>query len=150
MMNSQCSNNKWDYRFMNIAREISTWSKDPSTRVGAVCVRNRRILSTGYNGFPHGVSDNERLNDRLVKYQLTVHGEMNAIYNAVHHGISLNDSSLYVYGLPICSECAKGVIQSGVRHVVYTACHADNYWYEHFLRSKAMFDESGVTYLKLP
>lgn len=150
MMNNQCSNDKWDVRFMSIARQISTWSKDPSTQVGAVCVRDRRILSTGYNGFPCGVDDrSDRLSDRQTKYELTVHAEMNAIYNAVHHGISLDGATLYVYGLPICSECAKGVIQSGIRRVVYTTLRNDGYWDAHFERSREMFDEVGVTYFKI-
>jgi dCMP deaminase len=111
---------KWDSRFLNIAREISTWSKDPSKKIGAVFVSvERRILATGYNGFPQGIGDSEdRYLDRDIKYAYVVHAEKNAIYNATYHGITLKDSTLYVWGLPVCSECAKGVIQVGTKRVV--------------------------------
>ena len=106
---------KWDIRFISIAREYSTWSKDPSTQVGAVAVdpKTRRVLSGGYNGFPRGIEDTDkRLNDRDLKHSLVVHAEMNLIYNATRSGISLEGSHLYVWGLPVCSECAKGIIQT--------------------------------------
>lgn len=110
---------KWDRRFLNMAKEIATWSRDPSSKIGAVYVRDRRILSTGYNGFPAGIEDTEeRYNDRPTKYQLIVHAEMNAIYNATDHGVSLRGSTAYVYGLPVCSNCALGLIQVGVVRVV--------------------------------
>ena len=74
---------KWDGRFLDIAREISTWSKDPSRKIGAIAVRDRKILATGYNGFPKGIEDTPcRLNIREIKYQYVVHAEMNCIYNA--------------------------------------------------------------------
>ncbi len=71
-------NSKWDKRFMKLAREISTWSKDPSSQIGAVIINDeRRILATGYNGFPKGIRDTEeRLNDREQKYPMIVHAEM--------------------------------------------------------------------------
>ena len=83
---------KWDGRFLDIAREISTWSKDPSRKIGAIAVRDRKILATGYNGFPKGIEDTPtRLNIREVKYQYVVHAEMNCIYNAAENGVSLRD-----------------------------------------------------------
>lgn len=113
-------NSKWDIRFMKIAREISTWSKDPSRKVGAVIVNNdRRILATGYNGFPKGIADDEeRLNDREKKYPRIVHAEMNALMNALYSGVSVRDATIYVYGLPVCPECTKSIIQSGIKRVV--------------------------------
>lgn len=113
---------KWDHRFMRLAREISTWSKDPSTRIGAVVVNDeRRILATGYNGFPRGIADtNERLNDREQKYPRIIHAEMNALMNALYSGVSVKDATIYVYGLPVCSECTKSVIQAGISRVVIT------------------------------
>ena len=94
-------NSKWDTRFMKLAREISTWSKDPSSKIGAVIVNDeRRILATGYNGFPKGIEDTEeRLNDRDQKYPLIVHAEMNALMNALYSGVSVKDATIYVYGL---------------------------------------------------
>jgi dCMP deaminase len=113
-------NSKWDNRFMKIAREISTWSKDPSSKIGAVIVNDdRRILATGYNGFPKGIEDtDERLNDREQKYPRIVHAEMNALMAALHSGVSVKDATIYVYGLPICPECTKSIIQAGIKRVV--------------------------------
>lgn len=105
---------------MNVAKEISTWSKDPSSKIGAVIVNDeKRILSTGYNGFPRGITDSDkRLNNRGVKYNYIIHGEMNALLNALYNGISVRDATMYVYGLPICPDCTKSVIQSGITTVV--------------------------------
>jgi len=137
---------KWDKRFINVAREISTWSKDPSTQVGAVIVNDdRRILATGYNGFPRGIDDNDsRYQNREQKYKLVVHAEMNAIYNATYNGISLNESTLYVWGLPVCSECAKGVIQVGIKKIVMPNLNFPEHWIESFQKTKEMFSEAGV------
>ena len=112
----------WGRKYTSLAKEISTWSKDPSTQVGAVVIGEKgQLLSQGYNGFPRGINDtDDRLNNRERKYELVVHAEMNAIYNASFNGVSLKDSTLYVYGLPICSECAKGIIQVGIKKVVAT------------------------------
>ena len=142
--------NKWDIRFMKLARELSTWSKDPSRKIGAVAIgENRRILSTGYNGFPSNIEDSiERLNDRQEKYKYVIHAEKNCIYNACLNGISLQGSSLYVWGLPVCSECAKGVIQVGISKVYYGHVNDDEYddayWTKSFLITKSMFEEAGI------
>jgi dCMP deaminase len=104
---------------MAMAKEISSWSKDPNTQVGAVAVGDKgQILSQGYNGFPRGILDRpDRLNDRETKYKFVVHAEMNVIYNATYSGVSLDGAQLYVYGLPVCNECAKGIIQVGIKEV---------------------------------
>lgn len=138
---------KWDKRFLSLAKEISQWSKDPSTKIGAVTIGpNRRLLSTGYNGFPRGIVDtDERLTNRDLKYKYVVHGEMNCIYNATLNGVSLNDANLYVYGLPVCSECAKGIIQVGIKNVFM--CFPGSIsekWKDSFDTSKKMFDECGI------
>jgi dCMP deaminase len=144
----------WDRKFLELARHISTWSKDPSKKIGAVAVGlNRNILATGYNGFPKGIQDTEeRLNDRETKYELVVHAEMNCIYNAVENGVSLKGSHLYVYGLPICHECAKGVVQVGIGRVIVedTLC-AEQRWSDSFAKSKRIFFEGNVVvnYCKL-
>lgn len=110
----------WDQRYIDLAKHISSWSKDPSTKIGAVAVgKHGQILSTGYNGFPRKIDDlEERLNNRETKYKYTIHAEMNCIYNASLTGISLEGATLYVTGLPVCEKCALGIIQSGIKNVV--------------------------------
>jgi dCMP deaminase len=111
--------NKWDIRFVRIAKEVAEWSKDPSTQVGSIAVKNRKIIATGYNGFPKGIKDAPRdLYDREMKLKLTVHAEKNMIYNAVEHGVKLEGSTVYIWGLPTCEECWKGLVQVGVSRVV--------------------------------
>lgn len=138
--------NKWDKRYLALAAEVATWSKDPSTQVGAVTVGNKKeVLSQGFNGFPRGIHDtDERYQDRQTKYKFVVHAEMNAIYNATYSGTSLDGATLYVYGLPICSECAKGIIQVGIKKVVVKKSKELDNWNESVELSKAMFDEAGV------
>ena len=112
---------RWDQRFLDLAKQIASWSKDPSRQIGAVIVgHNRQIISQGYNGFPRGIRDDEdRYNDRETKYKYVVHAEANAIYNALANGAKLEGSTLYVTGLPVCHECAKAIIQTGIKRVVY-------------------------------
>lgn len=139
----------WKQRFMGMAREYSNWSKDPSTKVGAVAVDGDKkiILSAGYNGFPRGVHDNcERYEERETKYKYVVHAEMNVIYNASYNGVSLNDSILFVYGLPVCAECAKGIIQVGVKHVVILDQVVPQKWQESWEFTRSIFTEAGVTW----
>ncbi len=137
---------KWDKRYLDLAKEVSTWSKDPSTKVGAVIVGNKKeVLSQGFNGFPRNIDDtNERYNDRKTKYKFVVHAEMNAIYNATYSGTSLDGATLYVYGLPICLECAKGIIQVGIKRVVVEKSKEIDEWNDSFKLSKTLFDESSV------
>ncbi|MCG7944967.1 MAG: dCMP deaminase family protein [Candidatus Thiodiazotropha taylori] len=137
---------RWDLHFLNIARETSKLSKDPSTQVGAVVVsRNRNILSSGYNGFPRGVLDTpSRYADREQKYKYTVHAEQNVIYNATYNGVSLNGADLYVYGLPVCSECAKGVIQVGISKVVMPKLEYPKKWFDSWQNTKELFREAKV------
>ena len=140
--------NKWYKRYLKLAAEVATWSKDPNTQVGAVVVGSKgQILSQGYNGFPRGISDtSKRLNDRDIKLSLIVHAEMNAIYNATSNGVSLEGSTMFIHGLPACSECAKGIIQVGVRKVVVSkqCIEARPHWNDSWNKSKAMFAEAGV------
>ena len=138
--------NKWDQRYLALAKEVSTWSKDPSTQVGAVTVGSKKeVLSQGFNGFPRGINDtDERYHHRDTKYKLVVHAEMNAIYNATYSGTSLDGATLYVYGLPICSECAKGIIQVGIKKVVVEKSKELDNWNESVQLSQKMLDEAGV------
>ena len=145
---------KWDNRFMTMAELISLWSKDPSSQIGAVCVNDeRRILATGYNGFPKGIEDTEdRLNNRDEKYPRIVHAETNALMNALYSGVSLKNATIYVHGLPVCPECTKLIIQAGIRRVVIRESTYDtpekwvDLWEE---QSAPMLKEAGisVTYL---
>ena len=140
----------WGDRYISLAKEISTWSKDPSTQVGAVVIGNNgEVLSQGYNGFPRSIKDTpQRLKDREKKYNLVVHAEMNAIYNASLNGVSLKGSTLYVYGLPICNECAKGVIQVGIDKVIATRpADYNKEWDESIKDAKALFKEAEVEYI---
>lgn len=137
---------KWDMRYMALAKEVSTWSKDPSTQVGTVAVGSKgQVLSQGYNGFPRGINDDKsRLEVRETKYKYIVHAEMNCIFNATYNGISLDGSTLYVYGLPMCSECAKGIIQVGIKQVIMPKMDVPDKWFQSFELTKSMFEEANV------
>ena len=137
---------KWDLRFIGLAQHISTWSKDPSTKVGCVVVgEDREIRSTGFNGFPRGISDDEdRLMDREKKYPLICHAEENAIMHAARIGVSLKDSTAYVTWPP-CSRCARSLIQAGIREIVYPETgKIPERWIEDFTISDSMLNEAGV------
>ena len=139
----------WDEYFMGVAALAGMRSKDPNTQVGACIVsENNKILSMGYNGFPRGCSDEEfpwaREGDLLdTKYPFVTHSELNAILN--YRGGSLEGTKLYVSLFP-CNECAKAIIQAGIRTVVY-----DSDKYEGTptnVASKRMFDAAGVKHIK--
>lgn len=141
---------KWDIRYLDVAKLIATWSRDPSTKVGAVVVGQiGEILATGYNGFSRGIHDTEsRYEDREQKYDRIVHAEMNCIYNATHNGVALKDSTLYIHGLPVCHECAKGVIQVGIKRVVMPWTkpmdEIDEKWVKSYTKTLGMFQECGI------
>ena len=137
---------KWDKRFLDLATHISTWSKDPSTKVGCVVVgEDREIRSTGFNGFPRGIEDDEeRLADREQKYPLICHAEENAIMHAARIGVSLKGSTAYVTWPP-CSRCARSLIQAGVKEVVYSLeVEVPDRWQEDFKISTEMMEEAGL------
>ena len=141
---------KWGNHYINLAKEISTWSKDPSSKIGAIAVGEKgQILAQGYNGFPRGILDSaDRYNDRPTKYRLVVHAEMNVIYNATYNGVSLDGARLFVYGLPVCSECAKGIIQVGIKSVtIYTDGAVPDIWTQSYELTNDMFKEAGVSCL---
>jgi dCMP deaminase len=144
---------KWDRRFLKVARDISTWSKDPSTKVGAVAVGpNREMRAQGYNGFPRGVTDSpERYNDREIKYRLIVHAELNTCLHAARIGVPLEGCDLYVT-LPPCSVCAGALIQVGFRNVITIAQEIPDRWKEDFERGQNILAEAGVgyRYVELP
>ena len=138
----------WDEYFMGIAMLAAKRSKDPSTQVGACIVSGDNIIiSTGYNGMPKGCSDDEfpwGREGEETKYPFVVHAELNAILNA--NGRDLRGSRLYVALFP-CNECAKAIIQSGVKEVLYLS---DKYkdTMGNFA-SKRMLDAAGVKYTQL-
>ena len=136
---------KWKKRFLKLSKEISTWSKDPSTKVGALIIsEDRNIISTGYNGFPRNIEDTEeRLNNRELKYKFILHAEMNCILNALYNGRSVKDCILFVHGLPPCSECTKSIIQAGIKKVITDSKATDN-WKESLKLSLEMLKEANV------
>jgi dCMP deaminase len=133
---------KWDNRFIDLAAHVATWSKDPSTKVGAVIVdENRRIVSVGYNGFPAGVNDaQERYDNREIKYEMIIHGEINAILFANR---DLHNCTLYTWPFMPCSRCASIVTQKGISRVVAPVSN-DKRWEKSFNLSKEIFNEAKV------
>lgn len=141
---------KWIDRFMDEAKHRAAWSKDPSRKIGAVAVNEstKTIISSGYNGLPRGLADTkERLNNRELKYCYIVHAEMNCIYNASFIGCSLQDSLLFVYGLPVCSKCALGIVQVGIREVFMSGLSGSSeLWLKEFEITKEILNEVGIPF----
>lgn len=139
----------WDEYFMGVAKLSALRSKDPNTQVGACIVsKENKILSMGYNGFPKGCDDDlfpwEREGDVLdTKYAFVTHSELNAILN--YRGGSLEGTRLYVSLFP-CNECAKAIIQAGIKEVIYDSDKYDGT--DTNTASKMMFDAAGVKYSK--
>jgi len=140
----------WDQYFMSMAHLSAMRSKDPNTRVGA-CIVNpqKRVVGFGYNGFPMGCSDTkyswEREGDFLeTKYPYVVHAELNAILNSIQN---LAGCTMYVSLFP-CNECAKAIIQSGIKTVVYEDDKYDGS--PENMASKRMFLDAGVVLIQLP
>ena len=139
----------WDEYFMGIAMLAAKRSKDPNTQVGACIVsQDNIIISTGYNGMPKGCSDDEypwARDGEQTKYPYVVHAELNAVLNA--NGRDLRGSKLYVALFP-CNECAKAIIQSGIRRIVYESDkYADT---DGVIASKKMLQAAGVELVQLP
>jgi len=142
---------KWDGRFLKLAAEVASWSKDPSTQTGAVIInpRTKSIVSIGFNGFPQGIADDDRLNVREIKYEMIVHCEVNALIFA---GRPLTGFSLYTYPFMSCSRCAAIMIQAGIsRHVAPIATPAQNdRWGTAFDLTRQLFSEAGLELLEVP
>ena len=144
----------WDARWLGLAREIGSWSKDRNTKVGCVIIglESRQLLSAGYNGFPRGVDDSieERYSGEVrdgirEKLRWTEHAERNAIYNAARHGVRVWGAVMYVPLFPCC-DCARAIIQAGLKAVV--TCDkpdlAHPVWGSSWEVSQIMMQESGV------
>ncbi len=137
--------NKWDARFLELARTLAGWSKDPGTGCGAVVVRDRRILGTGYNGLPAGIEDRyERLMDRELKLKLTLHAEDNAILNAI---VPVRGATIYVWPMPPCAHCAARIIQVGITRVVAAEPQTEQAerWHQSLMLSAEVLHEAGVS-----
>jgi dCMP deaminase len=131
----------WDNRFIELAKLVGSWSKDPSTQVGAVIVDDyNRIVSVGYNGFPQGIEDNDRLQDRDTKYKIIVHGEINAILFA---NKPVEGCTLYTIPFEPCPRCAGLIIQSRIKRIV-SPKNTNSRWEDDFKISRLLFAEAGI------
>jgi dCMP deaminase len=139
----------WTDYFLNIAEQVKLKSKDQSTQIGAVIVGvDNEVLSTGYNSFPRGLADDvESRQERPEKYFWFEHAERNAIYNAARVGTPLKGSSIYLTsGLP-CMDCARGIVNSGIKKVyckrICTTTNKEK-WEESQKRSRELLIECGI------
>ena len=138
--------NGWDRKFIEMAVLVSSWSKDPSTKVGCVIAdTDHAQLSEGFNGFPRGIADDERLQQREVKYRLIVHAEANAIAAAARNGHSLKGATAYVTFCP-CPQCAALLIQAGIVRIVTIEGATPPHWKAECEIAQGMFKEAGVRY----
>jgi dCMP deaminase len=142
---------KWHGRFIALASHVADWSKDPSTKVGAVIVDSeRRVVSLGYNGLPRGVTDHAHiLNNKELKLQVVKHAEENAILNSL---LRPAGCTIYVTHHP-CASCAGSIIQSGISRVVFPSLPSDNTfsqrWQESILLAQTILKEAGVEVLEV-
>lgn len=137
---------KWDLRFLALAKEIASWSKDPSTKVGAVIVdpTSKQIISTGYNGFPAGMEDFEELYaDRETKLSRVIHGEINAILSARS---SVRGGTLYLWPFISCDRCTVHIIQAGIERVVSPTIPNElkERWADSIAKSMNYYKEAGI------
>lgn len=137
---------KWDKRFLDLADHIAEWSKDPRTKVGAVIVDDKkRVVSVGYNGFPRGVHDDDsRYQDRATKHLFVAHAERNALDNAAR---SVEGCTMYV-ALKPCAECAKSIIQNGIKRVIYYATDREDTGFNWHI-TDIMFEEAGIEKIEI-
>lgn len=133
---------RWDIRFLRLAEHVSEWSKDPSTKVGAVIATpENRLVSIGYNGFPRGVPDEPALlKNRDLKYARVVHAEINALLFA---NAPLKGCTLYTYPLLCCSQCASIVINSGISRIV-SIVSFNARWVESISVSQTLFHAAEI------
>ena len=141
------SNAKWDNRYLEMARLVAGWSKDKKAKVGAVVVRDNRVVATGFNGFPAEVEDlDKRLDDTGTKLIMIVHAEQNALIVA---GKSAEDATIYVYGKPVCATCAGAIIQARIKRVVGPDPREEpvkSKWHETGMFAYQMFTEASVIF----
>lgn len=141
----------WDQRFLYLAATIASFSKDPSTKVGAVAVSNRRILAMGFNGLPAGVTDApERLDNRELRLAMTTHAEQNLLAYAARAGVCLAGSTVYVYPLMTCSSCAAMLINADISQIVVPDLLEPMRWKESFDLARQMCTEAGISVHRVP
>lgn len=133
----------WDERFLDMAELVASWSKDPSTKCGAVIVRpDKTVISVGFNGFPKGTRDyNDLYADRETKLSRIIHAEINAILFSKE---SLEGCTLYTWPIGTCDRCATSVVQSGIKRVVAPTGQPDR-WKTSLRKAGMMYSEVGVT-----
>ncbi len=150
---------KWDRRFLELAEVVASWSKDPSTKVGAVIVdpELRKVVGMGFNGFPRGVDDfTHRYADRPTKYKMVVHAEQNACWDAGHEARGATIYIVPTFTAPnACHECAKSIIQHGIKEIVFWEPLPDAevkfaHWSESLDFSLSMFREVGIEWREVP
>jgi dCMP deaminase len=144
------NNHKWDKRFLELAKLVSSWSKDPSTKTGAVIVRpDRTILSVGFNGFPKNLKDKPELYaNRETKYSRIVHCEMNALLHAAE---PVKSCTLYTYPFASCDRCCVHMLQAGITRFVFPRLpkRLAERWKESTDRTKAYIKEAKVSWVEL-
>jgi len=142
--------NKWDKRFLEIAKIAAGWSKDPDAQVGAVIVDAQgQIAGVGYNGFPKMVEDSaERYGDKDTKLEMVVHAEENAILGA---GVRARGGVIYVIGKPVCARCTGSIIQSGITRIVALKPKdgTDSKWDRSGKLSLKMAEEAGIVFMDI-
>jgi len=139
-------NKKWDDRFTLLAEDVSEWSKDPSSKIGVVVVDDdRNVRITAYNGPPRGVNDDvpERW-ERPEKYKFCSHAEENAVCTAARMGVSIDGCTMYLSGLPPCCNCARMIIQSGIKRLVVSTMDIPERWKEYIEAALVMLEEASV------
>ena len=133
-----------DQHYLARACLVSKRSKDPSTKVGCVIIKDDRQVGDGFNGFPRGIADDDRLNDRQEKYELIIHAEMNAL---LHTGRQdCEGATLYIWGFagPPCRNCTKHIIQAGIRRVVCAGPGVPKRWQKPLAHAGETLKEAGV------
>lgn len=140
--------NKWDNRFMNLAKEISTWSKDYGSKVGALAVSpDRKDIILGYNGFPSRIIDDSRLENYTDKHNIVIHAEMNVILNAKRN---LQGYSLYTTRFPCLQICTRHIIQAEFARVVYLLnVEKEKKYIEDIIIALKLFEEANIKVVKL-
>jgi dCMP deaminase len=135
----------WDKRYLDLAKHISTWSKDPSTKVGAVITKNNKEIALGFNGIPSGLDDGKYLGSRDIKIACVLHAEINAIFSTSQ---DLEGATMYTSSAP-CSNCAAAIVQKKFARVVMPPVDFElaKRWNYHL--SKQMFDEVGIEVVEI-
>ena len=137
-------NKTWDEKHLSLSKEVASWSKDKSTKVGAVIIgEDNEVVSIGYNGFPRGVNDDiDERHQRPEKYKWTEHAERNAIYNFARR--FLKGTKIFLPWIP-CADCARAIIQCGISEVITDNIEIPDRWKDNFKTSIMMLEEAGVS-----